>query len=175
MKSNYFELLGIAIDASDKDIKHAYRQKTKEFHPSNTKDPKALENFVLVNEAYEILIHHNTRELYIEDMNSYHDPKEYKIYSYWINEAHERAREFAAMSYEGFTHTKFYRDTHSTPYFVFWIGIFIGILLLIIPYILLMNYQFTVVGILMIFILLPLGVFLIIQSLTGLQTMRRFH
>jgi hypothetical protein len=175
MTSNYFELLSIPIDASDMDIKRAYRTKAKEFHPANNKDPKAFENFIKVNEAYEILIHHNTRELYLEDMNSYHDPTEYKIYSYWINEAHERAREFSVMSYEGFINTKFYKETHTTPYFVFWIGIFIGISLLVIPYILLMNYQFTVVGILMIFILLPLGVFLIIQSLTGIQAVRRFH
>lgn len=35
---NYYELLGIDIDASDEDIKAAFRRRAKELHPDVNKD-----------------------------------------------------------------------------------------------------------------------------------------
>ena len=65
MLPNYFETLGISKDASEMDIKRAYRQKAKELHPSENRSSDALDKFILVNEAYEILIHRNTHEIYL--------------------------------------------------------------------------------------------------------------
>ncbi len=51
-----YEVLGIGRDASDADVKKAYRQKALEFHPDrNPGDTAAEEKFKEATEAYEIL------------------------------------------------------------------------------------------------------------------------
>lgn len=51
-----YQVLGVAKDASAKDIKSAFRKLAKKYHPDqNTDDPKAKERFAEANQAYEIV------------------------------------------------------------------------------------------------------------------------
>lgn len=51
-----YEVLGVAKNASAKDIKSAFRKLAKKHHPDqNPDDPKAKERFSAANQAYEIL------------------------------------------------------------------------------------------------------------------------
>ena len=51
-----YEVLGVAKNASAKDIKSAYRKLAKTHHPDqNPDDPKAKDRFAAANQAYEIL------------------------------------------------------------------------------------------------------------------------
>ncbi len=56
MAKDYYELLGISKDASDAQIKKAYRKMAKKYHPDKNPDDKSAEEmFKQVSEAYAVL------------------------------------------------------------------------------------------------------------------------
>jgi len=52
---DYYETLGIPRNASDTEIKKAYRNLARKFHPDICKEPGAEEKFKKINEAYSVL------------------------------------------------------------------------------------------------------------------------
>lgn len=53
--SEFYNLLGVARDAADADIKKAYRKLAMEFHPDRNPAPEAEARFKEITEAYEVL------------------------------------------------------------------------------------------------------------------------
>ena len=68
---NYYDLFGIDKNASNEDIKKAYRNLAKKWHPDLNKDPKAPEMAKKINEAKEILLDENKRKEYDNYLNNY--------------------------------------------------------------------------------------------------------
>ncbi|CDZ24742.1 Chaperone protein DnaJ [[Clostridium] cellulosi] len=64
-KRDYYEVLGVSRDATDEDIKKAYRKLAKKYHPDlNPGDKEAEAKFKEINEAYETLSDKNKRARY---------------------------------------------------------------------------------------------------------------
>ena len=64
-KRDYYEVLGVARDASDEDLKKAYRRCAMKFHPDrNPGDAAAEASFKECKEAYEVLSDDNRRRAY---------------------------------------------------------------------------------------------------------------
>jgi molecular chaperone DnaJ len=61
---DYYELLGVPRDASENDIKKAFRQLARRLHPDVSEEADAEERFREVSEAYEVLSNSETRQLY---------------------------------------------------------------------------------------------------------------
>jgi molecular chaperone DnaJ len=64
VKRDYYEVLGLSRDASEVDIKKAYRKLAKQYHPDVNKNPEAEEKFKEVSEAYEVLVDSRKRAQY---------------------------------------------------------------------------------------------------------------
>ncbi len=53
---SYYEILGVARDATEDEIRKAYRSLARKYHPDvNPNDPKAESRFKDINEAYSVL------------------------------------------------------------------------------------------------------------------------
>ena len=62
---DFYATLGVSRDASQDDIKKAYRKKALESHPDrNPNNPKAEAQFKSISEAYEVLSDENKRRIY---------------------------------------------------------------------------------------------------------------
>lgn len=62
---DYYKILGVSRQASDKEIKQAYRKLARQYHPDmNPDDKSAEEKFKDINEAYEVLSDPQKRKLY---------------------------------------------------------------------------------------------------------------
>lgn len=51
----YYDILEVDRDASQAEIKAAYREKVKETHPDQSDHPNAAQRFIQVKEAYDVL------------------------------------------------------------------------------------------------------------------------
>ena len=61
---DYYKVLGVARDASQDDIKRAYRKLARKYHPDVSKEPNAEDRFKEVNEAHEVLHDKEKRAAY---------------------------------------------------------------------------------------------------------------
>ncbi|XP_018327059.1 dnaJ protein homolog 1 [Agrilus planipennis] len=64
MGKDYYKILGIAKNATDDDIKKAYRKLALKYHPDKNKSAGAEEKFKEVAEAYEVLSDKKKRDIY---------------------------------------------------------------------------------------------------------------
>ncbi len=101
-EKDYHKILGLNKEAGPDDIKRAYRQLAKKYHPDINKAPDAHEQFIKITEAYEILINQDLHEYYYHRETSRDPGFMRKQYEKAREEARERARRYARMKYEKF-------------------------------------------------------------------------
>lgn len=102
----YYKILGLQPDATIEQLKKAYRNKARQYHPDLNSRNDAAEIFIAINEAYEYL------EKYI-DRKSGKDEAQQKLVREWEEyrraEARKRAYRHAKAKYSEFKKSKNYR------------------------------------------------------------------
>lgn len=64
VKRDYYEALGLDRNASEEDIKKAFRKLAFQYHPDRNNEPGAVEKFKEISEAYEVLSTPDKRAAY---------------------------------------------------------------------------------------------------------------
>lgn len=67
-KQNYYEILGVSQTATQEEIKKAYRNKAKQWHPDINKNPNATAIFQSISRAYEVLSDLSLRQKYDDEL-----------------------------------------------------------------------------------------------------------
>ena len=64
MGKDYYKVLGIAKDASEDEVKKAYRKQALRYHPDKNKSPGSEDKFKEIAEAYDVLSDAKKKEVY---------------------------------------------------------------------------------------------------------------
>ena len=138
MAKDYHKILGIEKGADPYVIKSAYRTKAKMYHPDKNSHPRAEEVFILVNEAYEMLMNPPRSE------KGEIDPEMRKKY-YGTSKAGEnfeekrkeaarqRARTNAHMSFEEFANSPIYKTAMVLDRVYKYVFIVMGLVMVVMP------------------------------------------
>ncbi len=68
---NYYSVLGVPRECDINQVKRSYRKKVLTCHPDHNKSPRAHEEFIQINRAYEVLKNQNSRLKYDYLLSSY--------------------------------------------------------------------------------------------------------
>ena len=105
--ADYYAILEISSNATDSEIRKAYRRLAKQYHPDVNKANNAHEKFIEISEAYEFLINHNqhSRKTTTTVTNEEKVADDYRAneeYERFRRDVQEKAEQQAKMRYEAF-------------------------------------------------------------------------
>jgi len=137
----YLKILGLSGEVSVSQIKKAYRQMAKIYHPDINKSPNAHELFLLINEAYIFLINYKA--------GKYNEPKPNAnknddfSYEEWIKKEKARAKAKAAyhakQKYEVFINSKTYKSAMLVNVFSDYVFLSLALIMIIVPFVMLFE------------------------------------
>src|SRR5471030_2216083 len=103
---DYYQTLGVAKTASDKDIKNAYRKLARKYHPDlNPNDAEANKKFQQLNEANEVLSDPEKRKKYDQYGENWQHGEEYEKYTRQQQQSRQQQSAYTggqSSSFEGF-------------------------------------------------------------------------
>lgn len=88
-KKDYYSILGVPKEATKAQVKKAFAQKAREFHPDKNSAPDAKDKFSDISEAYETLGDDNKRKVY-------------DTYGMGADEAKQYGQGFGSQGFDGF-------------------------------------------------------------------------
>jgi curved DNA-binding protein CbpA len=176
--ADYYQLLGITKDASEAEIRAAYRRQAKIYHPDLNKSPDAHSRFIVITNAYETLIDSDRRHRYNQRFSS--TPRSsMEAYNDWLKAQKERAEHEAKMRYyehlrnrEKFRQSKYYNLAIIVTQIARFVCYSFGVAIIAVCLFLIIDFHFM-----LLFFLLPFicgGVFLIKWANDWYQETRRY-
>lgn len=176
--ADYYNLLGISTNATESEIRAAYRKKAKLYHPDVNKSPDAHALFVLLTTAYETLINPHKRERY-NTKGSRSAKSSFETYQEWMQkkkaqaeyEAQKRYQEFL-RNREKFRNSRYYTLAIWVTYLAWFVSMLFGVIDIAVCFYLVYEVHFM-----LFFFVLPFicgGVYLIKWSTDWFKETKRY-
>lgn len=138
--SEYYFILGINSNATITDIKKAYRNKAKQYHPDKNSDEDSQQKFIEITEAYEFLLNNNKNPNFDFEINF--REQELKKEAEHREKIKAERIAHAKQRYETFKNSNFYKNDQAFLVLLNHLQFFILILLISLPLILISSYLF---------------------------------
>jgi len=106
---DYYELMGVDRDATQDEIKRAYRKLARKYHPDISKEPDAEAKFKEMGEAYEVLKDPEKRAAYDQLGKNYKDGQDFTPPPGW-----DAGFEFSGAGFDGATGAAAFSDFFET-------------------------------------------------------------
>lgn len=106
--SEYYAILGLPNNSSTEEIRKAYREKARLYHPDINHSPDAMEKFIRVTEAYDFLMENHVRGN-LDEQEFFKIVEEWRKYRQ--DRSRQRARYYARSSFARFRNSKYYKST----------------------------------------------------------------
>lgn len=94
--TNHYHILGLQYGATEIEIRRAYRNLVKQFHPDVNKSPDAEKKFVQIQLAYEILTdpaqRNNYNRLHEDNAGKAEQERRERIYKLWVEHQERQSR-----------------------------------------------------------------------------------
>lgn len=103
---DYYAVLELPEDASEEEIRKAFRTMAKRYHPDVNSSQDAEARFLLVHKAYEVLMNRQKRFVYDQESKSTSDP--FYRYAAWAKEQQARQEAEARRRHQDFLRRKKY-------------------------------------------------------------------
>ncbi|MDZ7735990.1 MAG: DnaJ C-terminal domain-containing protein [Gammaproteobacteria bacterium] len=100
---DYYKMLGVDRDASEDEIKRAYRKLARKYHPDVSKEPDAEDRFKEVQEAYEVLHDPEKRKAYDSFGNDWQAGQDFRPPPDWEQQGPEQHFSDADFDLGGFS------------------------------------------------------------------------
>ncbi len=134
----YYRVLNLTHDASDAQIKTAYRNLAKLYHPDKSGTSNTRGKFIEVNEAYEILMR---RDEYVRDAIKRYQARRSKERSGGAHSRREprratprdRAAGYADMRFRDFENSPIYKTAVVVNSYIDYLFLSLGIIMIISP------------------------------------------
>lgn len=146
---DYYKILNITENATLEEIKKAFRELAKIYHPDKNKSNDASLKFREVFEAYEILKNKTTRDIFDErrrkfyyntntDFNNQNYTKS-ESYEYVKKEANKRAEYFSRMTFDDFLESSIFMLKKATSKFALILMFLFGLFMIFFGFFALVN------------------------------------
>lgn len=104
--TDYYEMLGVSKNASDTEIKTAYRKQALKWHPDRNKSSEAAGKFKEINKAYEVLADSKKKGVYDQyGSEAFEQNQSYQQgpFTYTYTSSGEQRNPFEGMDFGGFS------------------------------------------------------------------------
>ena len=102
--ADYYRTLDLSPKASVTEVKQAYRQKARLYHPDVSKNPNTQELFISATEAYDFLISYHNKLITGNEADS-------QVIADWQKQSRRKAYTYARGSYSAFKNSNLYKTT----------------------------------------------------------------